>query len=329
MGKNLGKVGAQKGGFENALFTLKIARKPPWKLPWFLSQGAFRLFMHSSRHNFHEKYLKIAWTTPEGPLTFRFFFFKSPFCAPTFCHPLSKANLVQFAVQNLSSLWEASITKLAKLASNITRWALVSSACLCTLIHWSTQAKETLRASKRLCAGIITCRGREKWACHDFGALWDHAIDVWDAKQSALLKLSRCLNKDRWFWRIHGGIEKRWCDVWHRNFPRMNLTHEQNELENRGLRVRSILVIPWNDLLELFCTKSTFELAPWARTYDPPWLNDWVPFFFTELTKRNRIIGIMTMRTDLLELFCDSFLDLICWITLKIPLLPFLNETLK
>ena len=38
----------------------------------------------------------------------------------------------------------------------------------------------------------------------------------------------------------------------------------------------------------------------------------------------------MTLRTDLLELLSDCFSDLICWVSLKIPLIPFLkNEALK
>ena len=89
-----------------------------------------------------------------------------------------------------------------------------------------------------------------------------------------ILKFTRGLNEDGWLWWIYSSVEECWCHVGHSNFPLMNLTHEKGEFEGCWLRGWSILVFPWDDLLESLGTESAFGLAPWARTYDPSWLND-------------------------------------------------------
>ena len=99
--------------------------------------------------------------------------------------------------------------------------------------------------------------------------------------------------------------------VWEKNVW-VQFLSPKNEFEGRWLRGWNILVIPSDDLLESLCTDPTFEFAFWARTYDPSWFNDWSEFSFA---------SIMTIRTNLSEFFfCDCWLDLICWICVKIPL---------
>ena len=64
----MAKVGAQKRGFENALFNLKNALKPPctrvkWA-PWFFNSGGLQgFFMAQLPWKMHEKQLKNAWKT--------------------------------------------------------------------------------------------------------------------------------------------------------------------------------------------------------------------------------------------------------------------------
>ena len=82
------RVGAQKGGFENALFNLKS----PWTIPEntliFESRNFQAFFMAPLPRKMHEnawKILENAWKTLDSKIRV---FSNPPFYAPTLCHPL-------------------------------------------------------------------------------------------------------------------------------------------------------------------------------------------------------------------------------------------------
>ena len=81
----MAKGGAQKGGFENALFNLKN----PWKIPEntliFESRNFQAFFMAPLPRKMHEKCLKNAWKMPEKPLIQKSGCFQiPPFMPPPF-----------------------------------------------------------------------------------------------------------------------------------------------------------------------------------------------------------------------------------------------------
>ena len=144
--------------------------------------------------------------------------------------------------------------------------------------------------------------------------LSDHKVDVWEAKQLALSTdvleepeqrsvilrdplgcwetLMRCLKPQ---------LPKNESDSW---------AKWAWGLSPEGL-MHTCHLLKWSALTLLH------KIDLWVRSQGedqwPILTQNWSSFFMTELSKRTRIISIVTMRTDLLELFCDSFLDRICW----------------
>ena len=146
----------------------------------------------------------------------------------------------------------------------------------------------------------------EKWACHDFGAsLRPYKLTLETPDRRLWIgKFSRCLNKDRWFWGIHGGVEESWGYVWNRDFPRMEWIWLMRRM---SLRVVAWGVEAYLSSLEMTCLNPFAQKRPLSSlpgrgpmTHRDSMIerrSSWL------MTKRNRIIGIMTLRTDLLELF--------------------------
>ena len=157
---------------------------------------------------------------------------------------------------------------------------------------------------------------------------WDYATEAWFSKP---LVLSTEVHKEPERRQVTvTGLPECWgmlmlCLA--RQSPTVNLTHEKNE--GRCLLGWSILVIPWDDLLESLGTESAFECATWTRP----------------MTHRDSIIDLRSSRVsyweerdrkhrDLEDQFVWALSWLLTWSDLlnipQDPLMPLLkNETLK